>query len=98
MSWGHKAEEEVGEVYRFRWLASLTRDLKHTLRGLRKSPGFSGVAVLILALGIGSNLAVFSLIDSLFLRPLPADRPGELVQISLLDRSGRDGSLVSTML
>src|SRR5580704_12648003 len=62
-------QEDCREVYHRRWLSSLARDLKYTLRCLRKSPGFAAVATLVLALGIGSNLAVFSLIDSLFLQP-----------------------------
>jgi putative ABC transport system permease protein len=52
-------------------LEDLTRDLRHTARGLRKNPGFTTAVVLTLALGIGGNVAIFSLIDQLLLRPLP---------------------------
>ena len=74
------------------------QDLKYAFRILRKSPGFAAVAILVLALGIGANVAVFSLIDSLFLRPLPVDRPGELSQIESIDKIGRVGGIPSQVL
>jgi putative ABC transport system permease protein len=57
------------------------RDLKYAIRFLRHSPGFTAVAILSLALGIGANSAIFSLVDSLLLRSLPVDRPDRLVEV-----------------
>ena len=56
-------------------------DLKYALRGLIKSPGFAGVAIVTLALGIGLNTAVFSLMNAMFLRPLPFEDASSLVRI-----------------
>jgi len=64
-----------------RWLEELLRDLRYGLRTLRRSPGFSAAAVLSLALGIGANTSVFSLIYATLFRPLPVPNPEELVAI-----------------
>src|SRR5213595_2170413 len=56
-------------------------DLKFAFRQLCKSPGFTLVAVLTLALGIGANTAIFSLVNDLFLRGLPFDEPSAIVRI-----------------
>src|SRR5688572_27809038 len=60
-------------------LPGLGRDLRHGLRQLARSPGFTAVAVLSLALGIGANTAVFSLVDDVLLRSLPVRDPDRLV-------------------
>ena len=60
----------------------LVQDVRHALRLLRKSPGFSLVVIATLALGIGANTAIFSLLDQLLLRLLPVKDPGELVLLS----------------
>lgn len=93
-----QVKEDLREIHYSLWFALFARDLRHTVRSLRKTRGFTMVAVLLLALGIGSNLAVFSLIDSLFFQSLPVERPGDLVQIATLDKAGRPGAVMSTIL
>ena len=70
-------QERLRELRQFGWLENLLRDISFSARLLRKSPGFTAVALLTLMLGVGANTAVFSLINGLLLRPLPvphADR------------------------
>src|SRR5580704_12765999 len=73
------------QVRRAGWeasVASMWTDLRYSVRVLAKAPVFTSVVVLTLALGIGANTAIFSLIDSLLLKTLPVERPEELVQVS----------------
>jgi len=91
LEFGNVAQiEEACRDVRGRWLEDLATDLCYAYRTLRRSPGFSAVAVLSLALGIGANAAIFTVINAVMLRTLPVKEPDRLVQIArLLD--GRPG-------
>ena len=80
LSFGGVAQaEETSRDVRGRWLDDLAKDLRYGLRTLRRNPAFATVAVLSLAIGIGANTAVFSLLDRILWRPLPVSHPEQLV-------------------
>src|SRR4029077_13300632 len=76
-------------------MTSFWRDLRHAFRFLRLSPGFTFVAVLTLALGIGANTAIFQLIDSIRLRTIPVQNPQELGTVRIADRHWGSGQFSS---
>jgi putative ABC transport system permease protein len=76
-------------------MGTLWQDLRYGLRLLRLNPGFTAVAVLSLALGIGANTAIFQLIDAIRLRTIPARNPHELAIVRIADRSWGSGNFSS---
>jgi predicted permease len=78
-------KEAVRATQRWAVLDVLRQDLRYALRGLMRSPAFTVTAIVSLALGIGANTAVFTLINALLLRALPVNEPGRLMQLSLVD-------------
>ena len=70
--------EEIYRMNSFGWLETIWHDLRFGLRAVRRTPAFTAVAVITLALGIGGNVAVFSLLDAVLLRPLPYSHPDRL--------------------
>ena len=74
--------ERTRDVWGWRWLDELARDVRHAMRGLGRSRGFSATVVLVLALGIGANTAMFSVVYGMLIRPLPYPDAGAVVRIT----------------
>lgn len=72
-------EEDVRTAWGLQWLETLGQDLRYGLRQLRRSPAFTAVAILTLALGIGANTMIFSVVNCLVFRPLPVEHPENVV-------------------
>jgi putative ABC transport system permease protein len=76
-------KETTRETWGWNWLEQLWQDARYAMRGMRRTPAFTAVAVLSIALGIGANTAIFSLIDALMLRWLPVSNPQELLLLKM---------------
>jgi putative ABC transport system permease protein len=72
----------------FLWLAQASQDVRHALRSIRRTKGFTGAAILTLALGVGANTAVFSVVDAVLLQPLNYPDPNRIVQYFLFSSGG----------
>jgi len=78
-----QVKEGVRAVRAGRSVEDLARDIRYSLRQLRRNPGFAAVAVLTLALGIGATTAIFSVVNGVVFQPLPYSDPGRLVEVGL---------------
>jgi plasmid stability protein len=78
-----QVKEGVRAARAGRFVEDLARDIRHSLRQLRRNPGFTAVAVLTLAIGIGATTAIFSVVNGVLLKPLPYSHPGRLVEVGL---------------
>ena len=88
--------ERTREIWGWRWVDDLGRDVRHAARGLRRSPGFAATVLVVLALGIGANTAMFSIVYGMLLRPLPYPDPEAIVRVGAMRPGLADSPLYLT--
>jgi putative ABC transport system permease protein len=81
-------KEDTRATWRWSWLERTGQNLRYGSRMLARNPGFAAAAILSLGLGIGANTAIFSVVSGVLLRPLPFERPEELVQLFEMEKPG----------
>jgi len=92
MKEGHREQRSV------RWIENLLRDLRYGMGALARDPGFAAVTIGLLALGIGANAAMFSIVDAVLLKPLPFPEPERMVRVWESTPEGRNGTTTLTFL
>ncbi|HXI41845.1 MAG TPA: ABC transporter permease [Bryobacteraceae bacterium] len=91
-----QVKEDTRGAWGWTWIERLWQDLVHGRRMLAKNPGFTAVAVVSIAIGIGANSAMFSLADALLLRPLPVLRPSEVMAVGTVETAGGFSQIVAS--
>ncbi len=92
-----RIRDEAWETNRIAWLEDIWRDLRYGVRTLAKAPSFTLVALLVMALGIGANTAIYSFLDSLLMRSLPVSDPAPLVVVKWHAKSTDGDSVMQSM-